>query len=356
MKHIIPLICIIALLSSCCWRSTPEIIEYLGDDTTTVECGITSWLGDKDKALVFTWDDNMKGARTVADVFNEHDKQTTFFVNTAAFDNWKFTVRHPLRKRMFGQILEEGHEIGSHTRNHKVLTKISAEEIESEMKSSKQDIYRLLGVVPTTMSYPTSKYNETVDSLMHLYYLDSRYSMDMDKDSTIRYMQVRTVYNFDYYKEQLDAFFVSNATRYVFGGHQLTDQRGGGYEPMPREVLDSILTYVEDKYDESCWVTTFENMIMYAALRDNVRYGNSQGMITFNLGSMKEMLEKYPHPAAWITLCFQDENVDFASDGLVDYWYDDGHSYCLVDLRKTTSLRYSRISKDVEVQKAMRNE
>lgn len=304
--------------------------------------------------MVFTWDDNVSGAKSVAEVFDRYGMKTTFFVNTAAYDNWKYRVRNPFMKGMFQHIVDNGHEIGSHTRNHKVLTQASEEEIKMELASSASDIQKLWGIVPSTMSHPTSKYNVTIDSLVHLYYLDSRYSIDKDRDSTIRYMQVRTAYDFSYYKKQLDLYFASNANRYVFGGHQLTDYNG--YEPMPETVLDSLLNYVVDKYDEDCWVTTFENMTMYGLLRDNITINNHNGTISIDLGSMAALLEKYPHPSASITLCFPDENLDFASDGLQDYWFSNGKSYCTLDLRKSTKLLYGIIDKNVEPQQAMRGE
>lgn len=305
-------------------------------------------------ALVFTWDDNVSGAESVAEVFDKYGMKTTFFVNTAAYDNWKYRVRNPFMKGMFQQIVDNGHEVGSHTRNHKVLTQASEEEIKMELYSSATDIQKLWGIVPSTMSHPTSKYNVAIDSLVHLYYLDSRYSIDKDRDSTIRYMQVRTAYDFSYYKKQLDLYFASNANRYVFGGHQLTDYNG--YEPMPETVLDSLLNYIVDKYDEDCWVTTFENMTMYGLLRDNITVNNHNGTISIDLGAMAALLEKYPHPSASITLCFPDENLDFASDGLQDFWYINGDSYCTIDLRKSTKLQYGIIDKNVEPQHAMRGE
>lgn len=347
MRNLYLLSAATALLVGCVGMGGGSSESYLTEIAPcTIECYITQWQGNKNKALVFTWDDNASGAKTVAEVFDKYGMKTTFFVNTAEYDNWKYRVRNPFMKGMFQRIVDDGHELGSHTRSHKVLTQATEEEIKMELFSSATEIHKLWGIIPSCMSHPNSKYNATIDTLVLLYYLDSRYSIAKDRDSTIRYMSMRTSYDFSYYKKQLDLYFASNANRYVFGGHQLTDYPG--YEPMPEAVLDSLLNYVVNKYEEDCWVTTFENMTMYGLLRDNITINNLNGNISIDLGPMAALLEKYPHPSACITLCFQNENLDFASVGIQDYWFCNGNSYCTIDLRKSTNLQYGIIDKNIE--------
>lgn len=323
----------------------------LNNDTTYAECSISQWRDGKEKAVVFTWDDNMAGAKAVADLFSEHGLQATFFLNTACFLNWKFNLLYPRRKAMFEEILNEGHEIGTHSHNNVNLLSIPRSRVESELVESSKTIHSLFGYIPSTMSHPTSHYDEYVDSVMALYYLDSRYSVLKDRDSTIRYMQIRTDYDFVTYKKNLDSFFESSATRYVYGGHQLDDE---GYQPIKSEVLEELLTYIQSKYSEACWITTFENMTMYHLLRSNIKFVNTPGRITIDCAQIKKQLKRYTHADACITLCFKNRLLDFYSDGLVNTFYRDGNSFITIDIRKANVIKYSSIDKLFEPQSSMR--
>ena len=313
---------------------------------------MTTWIDGIDKALVFTWDDANPGASKVAEVFDKHGLKTTFFLNTSLLVDYHYNFIAPMRRRnTFKEIASSGHEIGSHTYSHAVLTKRTIDDVELEMTKSSDQILEIFGYRPATMSHPTSKYNETIDSLMRLHYIDSRYSVVNDNDSLRRYMQVRTAYSFNYYKEQLDAYFSSNATSYVFGGHQAD---GEGYEPIRSSCLDSLLTYVQQKYGEVCWITTYGNVSLQKELHKNIEIQNNAGKVSLSFGEAEHYITDFPQLDAMITLCFPDENLDFASDGLVRYWYDGKDSYCTIDLRKSKELRYSVINKNVTLQEAMR--
>lgn len=64
------------------------------------------------------------------------------------------------------RLREQGVEIGSHTVNHPVLSRIeSRAEIKEEITVSRQVIGENLGFLPLTLSYPNGSYNEEVKEL-----------------------------------------------------------------------------------------------------------------------------------------------------------------------------------------------
>lgn len=201
------------------------------------------------------------------------------------------------------------------------------------------------------MSYPTSHYNSQLDSLMRLSYLDCRYTVLHDSDSLVRYIHVRSDFDFDYYKKNLDAFMSSNANLYVFGGHQLD---GNGYEPMSSKTLNSLLTYIVSKYQDDCWVSTYEDVVMYRILRENVSIVNHPGIVDVKINNkVKRILSKYIHAHAYLTLCFPNVNLDIS--GAISYRYGEGNTYCTIDLRKSTQIKYARIDKDYKYQEIKNN-
>ena len=94
------------------------------------------------------------------------------------------------------------------------------------------------------------------------------------------------------------------------------------------------------QYATSFWITTFGNLTMYKYLHDNIILDNTPGETIISLRGGDAVLSKYTQPEAIITLCFPNVNLDFASEGLVNYWYADGNSYVNVDLRKSCKVKY----------------
>ena len=343
--HFVAFIFGILIFLSCSNREKQQDKEdilccELANDTTYADCEISKWLDGKEKAIVFTWDDTSIDSEPVAELFNKYGYKATFYINTQMLCSKKMRLMHPTIRSIYQDIINSGHEIGTHTHSHCVLTKVPLDKAESELVTSSQKIQELYDYKVTTMSYPTSTYNEKTDSLMRIHYLDCRYTMDKDTDSTIRYVHIREAYNFNLYKKDLDSFITSHATRYVYGGHQMD---GSGYEPIPSQTLDSLLTYINTKYNDCCWVTTFANMTLYDILRQKVTIKNTRSKVVINTQAVDAILSRYPEPNAYITLCFPDMSLDFYSDGIVSYKYEHGNSYVTVDLRKTKEVKYSSI-------------
>ena len=335
--------------------TSPGFCNDVDPDTTLIPCEISPWAYGKKKVVVFTWDDCNHGIEDVSAVFNKHNLKTTFFVNTAAMDNIYYRYRLFYKKPLVSVVenaLMDGHEVGTHTHNHINLSRTSLDVVNYELQTSSDVICEKFGFRPSTMSHPESCYNLDIDSIMRTIYLSSRYSMDNDKDSLIRYMQVRRSYDYNVYAKNLDSFIESNAITYVYGGHQLDNE---GYEPMPSDVLDKLLSYVEDKYGSMCWITTFEDMLFYKHIKENVIVNNINGNLTIDMSNIQNLLEKYSHPHALITLMFPKHNVCCNSRGLVSCKYDGADTYCTIDLRKSNNIIYSVVDRDYKYQQPMRN-
>lgn len=300
---------------------------------------VCQWRDNYPKALAFTWDDNVPWHYEVAEVFDKYHLKTTFFINTGLFYNWKSVVLNPTNYFKYRAILKHGHEVGTHTSSNINLMSVDYKRAEWEVNTASEQLHDLFGYWPTAMSHPTSHYDTVVDSLCHLTYLDTRYSIRKDSDSSYVFMYIRTKYPFLHYKKDLDRFVGSRAASYVYGGHSLD---GKGFEPIARGTMDSLLTYMQAKYSEDLWISTFENMAMYEYLRDNVSLTETPGEVVLNTDIVKGKMEHFSHPDCIVTLCFPNENLDFVSDGLVNSWYEDGSSYASVDLRKSNILHYGR--------------
>ena len=276
----------------------------------------------------------------MAEILEKNGVKGTFFIITYRVRNLKyrfFTFLNRKSRIDYDGIFKRGHEIGSHTVNHCNMIHATLDSINMECKLSSEHIHELYGYYPTTLSHPTSHYNHEIDSVIHLHYLDSRYSTEKDSDSTIVFMHVRTAHNFWYYKASIDEFVKSDKKQYIYGGHELDGQ---GYEPINSGTLDSLLTYVTSKYAKEFWITTFGNLTMYKYLHDHVTVNNKPGETILQTDIVKTTIERYEQPDAIVTLCYPNANLDFSSDGLVNYWYENGNSYVSVDLRKSNKIRY----------------
>jgi peptidoglycan/xylan/chitin deacetylase (PgdA/CDA1 family) len=63
------------------------------------------------------------------------------------------------------RMADEGHELASHTWDHKILTKLTPEEIREELERPNKEIERLTGQRPTLMRPPQGRTNDTVHDI-----------------------------------------------------------------------------------------------------------------------------------------------------------------------------------------------
>ena len=88
------------------------------------------------------------------DILKEKKVHATFFLQGKGHtDTYPDTVLRMSR---------EGHETANHTWSHKVLTELSAEEIEAEMKPVQDDVRRITGRAPVLMRPPQGRTSDDV--------------------------------------------------------------------------------------------------------------------------------------------------------------------------------------------------
>lgn len=109
--------------------------------------------------IALTFDDGPSSTLTpeLLDVLKEKGVHVTFFViGQCAAD-----VDASLLKRM----VDEGHEIGNHTWDHATLTKLTEDQIRSELQKTNDVIFNATGYTPKVMRPPTGAKNDTVLSV-----------------------------------------------------------------------------------------------------------------------------------------------------------------------------------------------
>lgn len=78
------------------------------------------------------------------------------------------------RENLIRELVDMGHEIGSHTHTHRDLTRLSASEIERELKLSRSAVERLSGSGDIGVAYPYGSFNEHVIEAASKYFAYGR--------------------------------------------------------------------------------------------------------------------------------------------------------------------------------------
>jgi peptidoglycan/xylan/chitin deacetylase (PgdA/CDA1 family) len=100
-----------------------------------------------DKYIAITFDDgpNPKNTPRLLDMLRARNIKATFYVVGSNVDLYPQIVR---------RTVAEGHEIGSHSYTHRLLSKMSDEEIRSDLNRCRDAIGRAAGVQPRTLRPP----------------------------------------------------------------------------------------------------------------------------------------------------------------------------------------------------------
>jgi peptidoglycan/xylan/chitin deacetylase (PgdA/CDA1 family) len=107
------------------------------------------------KCIALTFDAGpSEHSAKLLDILEEKQVKATFFLLGK-----RHIEKYPeLVKRM----ADEGHEVASHTWDHRILTRIKPEEIREELERPNEEIERLTGHRPTLMRPPQGRTNDTV--------------------------------------------------------------------------------------------------------------------------------------------------------------------------------------------------
>ena len=111
-------------------------------------------MGNKDsKKIYLTFDLGYEAGYTekILDVLKENDVKACFFITAHYFNTQPDIVR---------RMIEEGHDVGNHTVNHKSLPEISADEVKSEVMNLHTAIYEEFGYEMKYIRPPKGEYSE----------------------------------------------------------------------------------------------------------------------------------------------------------------------------------------------------
>ena len=111
------------------------------------------------KLLIVTtsWDDGHKNDVILAKLLTKYNMKGTFY----ATQNYL----NPLTEEEIIEI-SHNHEIGAHTLNHPILTKLSLEEAYKEIIGSKLYFEKILNHPVNMFCYPNGRYNEGIKQLV----------------------------------------------------------------------------------------------------------------------------------------------------------------------------------------------
>lgn len=113
-----------------------------------------------DKIVALTFDDGpSKYTDKILDVLKKHNACATFFLIGNTVDFYSDTLR---------RILEEGSEIGNHSYDHKLLTRLSKEEFQEEINKTQEAIKKITGFTPTLFRPTYGGYTNTLKSYTDL--------------------------------------------------------------------------------------------------------------------------------------------------------------------------------------------
>lgn len=109
------------------------------------------------KMIALTFDDGPNyNTSKVLGVLEEYNVPATFFVLGSKIKGNEHIIK---------RIKESGSEIGNHTYNHKILTRLEEDEIKKEIDSTSKEIYNVIGEYPTLLRPSYGIVNKKVKSM-----------------------------------------------------------------------------------------------------------------------------------------------------------------------------------------------
>ncbi|MCC8160541.1 MAG: polysaccharide deacetylase family protein [Oscillospiraceae bacterium] len=151
LKHIIASALVLILISAVWFSASRTASVFLVNGREVPIYSVER--ADNKIALTFdcAWNDD--DIDIILDTLDKYNCKATFF----AVGDWAEKYSDSLKK-----ISERGHEIGNHSYNHADYTKMSAEEIISDLDKCDAVIESVTGTKPYLMRAPSGGYNDTV--------------------------------------------------------------------------------------------------------------------------------------------------------------------------------------------------
>ena len=228
------------------------------------EYTIAPWHGFSESAVTYSLDDLTSNQLPVAiPLFDKYGAKVSLNVVTT----WVKPDEWPKLKA----VAKSGHEVTSHTVNHKNMAQLSASEFELECKESKRIITQYTGAECITLVYPycASAHKE----ISAKYYISARCCSkhiephtpaDMFDISSVGVGTESDVNTAEEFNKWVDDG-VEQKGWCTFLIHGIDDD--GGYSPIKSSELEKHLAYVA-KNPQKFWVATFAQISKYIIERD----------------------------------------------------------------------------------------
>jgi peptidoglycan/xylan/chitin deacetylase (PgdA/CDA1 family) len=276
---------------------------------------ITKWLNGANSAFTFTFDDSNYAHQKVAEILDQYGFRGTFLASPGKLD-WNKLA--PMYKKM----TENGHEVGSHTWNHKRLPITSKDSLSLEIVDPIDYIKEKVGVYPVSFVHPFNSTNKYIDSLVFSNYLFSRISSPYSlKDRFIKGIYSETSL------EDINKWIekTQNEQKWlIVTGHGLN---GVGWSPVTSDLLNVICKLLKT-FDKAIWVATLSKIAAYEYLKNeiSIQTVEKKNRIEINIiGFQKQKYEKMNKMPVTIEVPLNEDFKVFVdnNDNNIDLNYND---------------------------------
>lgn len=108
---------------------------------------------DKKVALSFEVGEDNKGTEEILDVLKQYGYKATFFIHGSWFDKYQDTAK---------RIIQEGHDLGNHSENHKHMSELEKEQVKYEIIELHESVKEKLGFEMKLFRVPYGDFDNTV--------------------------------------------------------------------------------------------------------------------------------------------------------------------------------------------------
>ncbi len=219
-------------------------------------------------SISFTWDDNFEcHYKKIAPLFCKYNNKCTFFINPG--ENNFSTLQ-----KGYLEIANNGFEIGSHGFTHHHFSRLIIDDYRNQLTKSKEDIYQLIRILPTTFAFPHHDYTLSMLEEAKKIYLETRNTLY----NSIR-ISLKTQSNIYDIQSIIDQACKDNKN-IVFSGHGIIDEHteSSGYEPISLEFLENILQLAQ-KYRQY-EINTFLEASIKSYIKNQCAYTSEQFTLT----------------------------------------------------------------------------
>ncbi len=198
--------------------------------------------------ITLSFDDGWRSQyAAAAPILEKYNMRGTFYVTTVYLTG---NYSGFMRSNEVLDLQSRGHEIGSHTVNHKNLTQITRQEVQTELRESKRALESLLGKEVPSFAYTYGAYNaDTIALVKEAGYKNARNTFQgYITRNTDRYQLHSTTPVIASSMSNMKALVdraIKDDTWFVFSFHQI-DQTGVEYSNTPA-FLEELVAYLAQK-------------------------------------------------------------------------------------------------------------